>query len=125
MKLYFFYIISNISAYNLPPINSIYNKNINIPFVGSQLIETKMISNNKAKIKLSGIVNTNGLAFYYLKNNEINIKLSKDLEKLLSDLSCEFSEPNYNKKKDQVSFNIYIKKIYFNKKIILNKNNFK
>ena len=107
MKLFFLFIINNITAYNLPPINTIYNKNIYIPLVGSQLIETKMISNNKAKIKLSGIVNTNGLDYYYLKNNEINIKLSKDLTKLLNDLSCDFSEPNYNEKKDQVTFKLF------------------
>jgi len=41
------------------------------------------------------------------------------LEKLLSDLSCEFSEPNYNKKKDQVSFNIYIKKFILTKIILI------
>ncbi len=121
MKLVFLFIINNITAYNLPPVNTIYNKNIYIPLVGSQLIETKMISSHKAKIKLAGIVNTNGLAYYYLKDNKINIKLSKELSKLMDKLNCDFSEPNYNEQKDQVTFKLLIKKFYFNKKITLTK----
>lgn len=125
MKLLFLFAINNITAYNLPPINNVYNKNIYIPLIGSQVIETKMISQNKAKIKLSGIVNTNGIAYYYLKDDDINIKFSKELFKLMNKLNCEFSNPDYNFKKDQVSFNLFIKKIYFNKKIILNRKHLK
>lgn len=121
MKLVFLFIINNITAYNLPPVNTIYNKNIYIPLVGSQLIETKMISSHKAKIKLAGIVNTNGLAYYYIKDNKINVKLSKELSKLMNKLNCDFSEPNYNHQKDQVTFKLFIKKFYFNKKITLTK----
>jgi len=121
MNLFFLFLINNITAYNLPPINTIYNKNIYIPLIGSQLIETKMISPYKAKIKLTGIINTNGLAYYYLQDNKINIKLSKELSKLMEQLNCDFSEPDYNYKKDEIIFKLFIKKIYFNKKIILTK----
>ena len=121
MKLIFLFLLNNINAYTMPPINVVYKKNIYIPLVGSQIIKTEMITQNKAKIKLMGIVNTEGLAYYYKKNKEINIRLSKELAKLMEELKCNFSDPNYDPKKDEISFKLYIKPIYFNKKIILKK----
>ena len=44
----------------LPPINNIYQTQITIPFMGSQLIEYKRIEPYVSKIKLSGKINNIG-----------------------------------------------------------------
>jgi hypothetical protein len=120
-KFIFLLFLVPVLSFRSPPINKVYNKKLYIPLVGTQFIETKMITKNKAKIKLEGIINRNGLAYYYNKNNKVNIKLSRELSLLMDEIKCTFSEPNYNYDKDEISFNLYIKPIYFNKKIILTK----
>ncbi len=112
-------LLLKINALTTPPVGNIYSKTIKLPLIGEQYIETKMINKQRAIINLKGIINEKGYAVYYKRKN--NIILSKNLIEKMKELKCNFSNPKYNKEKDEVIFRILIKPIYFNKKIILNK----
>ena len=62
MLLKFITVILGLSLNNfkIPPLGAIYNKNLNLPFIGNQYIETEYINNNTARIQLTGLINQNG-----------------------------------------------------------------
>ena len=120
--LFFIFIITTLQSLLLPQIGSIYSKTITIPLIGKQYIETEMISKNRAKVIFKGLLNEEGQAVYIIKNNKTNIKLNNYLDNLLKSIKCQFSDINYNKNKDEIEFNLFIKPILYKKKIILEKN---
>ena len=101
----------------MPKIGSIYSKTINIPLVGKQYIETEMISKNRAKLILKGLLNEEGQAVYTIKNNKTKIKLNYCLNNLLNTIKCKFSDINYNENKDEIEINLFIKPIFYKKKL--------
>ena len=55
----------------IPPIGNIYGKNIQLPIIGKQYIETEYINKNTAAIRLKGIINKNGTSKIFYENNDI------------------------------------------------------
>ena len=53
---------NNISI--LPEPGQIYYKNINIPLIGNQQVETEIITKNYANIKLIGLINQDGYILF-------------------------------------------------------------
>ena len=47
-----------------PLIGETYSTTVNVPLIGKQTIETRMINKNMAFIKLEGMINENGTAKY-------------------------------------------------------------
>lgn len=113
-----FYFINISNTIILPDIGNMYSKTILFPLIGKQTIYTKIINENKAEIKLSGIINKCGYV-EYIDNYEM--KLSCELNKLFNLLQTEYSNPEYNLEKDKIIFKLKIKPLRFNKKIILNR----
>ena len=112
-------LLVNIYGIFLPTIGNIYYKNLYFPLIGRQYIETKIIKKNVANIKLEGIITTIGTATYYENNNKTEIMLSKTLLESMNKLQCNFYNPEYDIIKDEIIFKIFIKPLFYNKKIIL------
>ena len=93
------------------PKYGIYKHYITIPFVGKEHIEAEII-NNKILLRLSGLVTIDGHAEYFIINNEINIKLSKNINEFLTSKLTDFKILKYDKDKDEVLIQIIIGKLY-------------
>ena len=105
-----------------PLIGETYSTTVNVPLIGKQTIETRMINKNMAFIKLEGLINENGTARYLYNDNKQLIYLSYKLRKIMKKFKSEFSFPSYDIDNDIIIFNLKVKPIFFNKKIILQKN---
>ena len=88
-----------------------YKHYINIPFIGREYIEATII-NHKILLKLSGLVKLDGYANYYIINNEIHIRLSKNINDFLNSKLTKFKLLNYDNQKDEVLIQIIIGKLY-------------
>jgi hypothetical protein len=104
-----------------PLIGETYSTTVYIPLIGKQTIETKMIDKNMAFIKLEGMINENGTARYLHNDNKEIIFLSCNLRKIMKKFKSEFSFPSYDIENDRIIFNLKVKPIFLNKKIILQK----
>ena len=118
MWLFFCYLISVANALT-PPIGNIYCTKITIPLIGSQYVESKVISNKRVEILLEGKINQKGQAIIRKYKNKEDFLLNKELADYLKDKKIEFKLLNYDEKKDEVNFKINIKPIFFSKKITL------
>jgi hypothetical protein len=118
MWLFFCYLISVANALT-PPIGNIYCTKITIPLIGSQYVESKVISNRRVEILLEGKINQKGQAIIRKQKNEEQFLLNKELADYLNDKKIEFKLLNYDEVKDEVNFKINIKSIFFSKKITL------
>lgn len=105
-----------------PLIGESYSTTVNVPLIGKQSIESTMINKNMAFIKLEGMINENGTAKYLYNDNKQIIYLSSNLRKIMKKFKSEFSFPCYDIDNDRIIFNLKVKPIFFNKKIILEKN---
>ena len=104
-----------------PLIGETYSTTVYVPLIGKQTIETRMINKNMAFIKLEGMINENGTARYLHNDNKEIIYLSWNLRKIMKKFKSEFSFPCYDIENDRIIFNLKVKPIFFNKKIILEK----
>ena len=102
-----------------PVIGETYSTTLNVPLIGKQTIETRMINKNMAFIKLKGMINENGTATYLHNDNKEIIYLSWNLRKIMKKFKSEFSFPSYDIENDRIIFNLKVKPIFLNKKIIL------
>jgi hypothetical protein len=118
MWLFFCYLISVANALT-PPIGNIYYTKITIPLIGSQYVESKVISNRRVEILLEGKINQKGQAIIRKQKNEEQFLLNKELADYLNDKKIEFKLLNYDEVKDEVNFKINIKSIFFTKKVTL------
>ena len=105
-----------------PLIGETYSTTVIVPLIGKQTIETRMINKNMAFIKLEGMINENGTARYLHNDNKEIVYLSWNLRKIMKKFKSEFSFPSYDIENDRIIFNLKVKPIFFNKKIILEKN---
>ena len=94
------------------PNYGIYKHFFTIPFIGKEYIEAEVV-NHKILLKLSGLVNLDGYANYYIINNEINIEFSKNIKNILNTKLTRFKLLNYDKNKDEVFlYIVFIGKLY-------------
>lgn len=93
------------------PSHGIYKHFISIPFIGKEYIEAEIV-NHKILLKLSGLVNLDGYANYYIINNEINIEFSKNIKDFLNSKLTKFKLLNYDKQNDEVFIQLIIGKLY-------------
>jgi hypothetical protein len=104
-----------------PNVSGIYQKKLNIPIFGKQIIEAEIITNNYALIKLEGIINEKGTIRYIHKNNNHFMKFSYNLRKVIKKYKTELSSPHYDIENDQFIFDINVKVINYNTKIKMSK----
>lgn len=104
---------------SFPSIGNKYSTTIKIPFIGHQIIETTMINNNIAFIKLDGIINENGIARYLYNDKKQLVYLSWNLRKMMKKCRSNFSFPYYDIDNDRIIFILKVKPIFLKKKIIL------
>jgi len=94
------------------PTNKIYKHYITIPSIGTEYIEAEIV-NHKILLKLSGLVNLDGYANYYIINNEVNIEFSKNIKHFLNSKLTRFKLLNYDKNKDEMFIQVFmIGKLY-------------
>ena len=96
---------------------SIYQNKINIPIIGKQIIEAEIISDNLAYIRLKGLINEQGTAKYFNKNNKDVINLSYNLKNIIKKYNTKLSFPYYDIENDEILFYLNIKKFNYNKQI--------
>lgn len=97
----------------LPSPGSIYEKKINFPLIGSQTVETEIITNNYAHIKLEGIINDEGYVKYLSNNERYIFKPSYNLRKLIKKYNIEIISICYNVENDSIDLDIHIKYIRY------------
>ena len=117
----------------LPCPGSIYEKIINIPLVGQQIIETEVLSENNAYVKLDGLIKNEGSIKYKENNNKfiksLNsersyiIKPSNNLRKIIKKYKIEITSLNYDYEKDCIIFNLYVKLFNYKTCITMNRIN--
>jgi len=96
---------------------AIYQNKIYIPIIGKQIIEAEIISDNLANIRLKGLINEQGSAKYFNKNNKDIMNLSYNLKNIIKKYNTELSFPYYDIENDEILFNLNIKKFNYNKQI--------
>ena len=96
-----------------------YKNNINIPFIGNQKLNAEIITNNSAKIKLSGLINSEGICKYGIYNGDLYVIVNHNLKEIMEKFKIEFDIPEYNIDDDELKFKLYIKLLKFKKNIIL------
>lgn len=97
----------------LPYPGSIYEKKINFPLIGSQIVETEIITNNYAHIKLEGIINNEGYVKYISNNDRYIFKPSYNLRKLIKKYNIEIISLCYNVENDSIDLDVHIKFIKY------------
>lgn len=97
----------------LPYPGSIYEKNINFPLIGKQYVETEIITNNYANIKLKGLINNEGYIKYISNNDKYIFKVSHSLRKLIKKYNIEIINLYYNSENDSIDINVNIKYIRY------------
>lgn len=118
MWLFFCYLITIANAL-IPPIGNIYCTKISIPLIGSQYVESKIVSKRRVEILLEGKINQKGEAIIRKNKKDDEFLLNKELADYLNDKKIEFKLLNYDEIKDEVNFKINIKPIFFTKKVTL------
>lgn len=118
MWLFFCYLITIANAL-IPPVGNIYCTKISIPLIGSQYVESKIVSKRRVEILLEGKINQKGEAIISKNKKNDEFLLNKELADYLNDKKIEFKLLNYDELKDEVNFKINIKSIFFSKKISL------
>ena len=118
MWLFFCYLISVATALT-PHIGNIYCTKITIPLIGSQYVESKIVSKRRVEILLEGKINQKGEAIIRKNKKDDEFLLNKELADYLNDKKIEFKLFNYDEIKDEVNFKINIKPIFFTKKVTL------
>jgi len=118
MKIFFCLILCLVNGL-VPPIGNIYHTKISIPLIGSQYVESKVISNRRVDMILEGKIKEKGQARIRKYKNKEEFLLNKELADFLKDKKIEFKLLNYDEIKDEVNFKINIKPIFFSKKITL------
>tara|TARA_Y100000591_G_scaffold331024_1_gene363650 strand:- start:3551 stop:3928 length:378 start_codon:yes stop_codon:yes gene_type:complete len=108
----------NLNNIKLPPIGAIYTRNINLPLIGDQYIETEYINKNTARIQLNGLINENGTSKIYVENDKEIVKISDNLLNVMNKYKCNIDTPRYDDKKDTVIFKLNIRYL-FSKEICL------
>lgn len=104
----------------IPPIGNIYGKNIQLPIIGKQYIETEYINKNTAAIRLKGIINKNGTSKIFYENNEEIIELSDNLINIMNKFRCKLNRPYYDIENDKIIFDLCFKS-FLSKKVILDR----
>jgi hypothetical protein len=110
-------ISTNQNNIDVPKPGSIYQKNLNFPIIGNQIIQTEIINNNYAFIRLNGLINQKGTAKYITANNRHLIKFSYNLRNVIKKYKTEITFPYYDIEKDEIIFNLNVKVINYKKKI--------
>lgn len=103
---------------------NIYKKKINFPLIGGQTVETEIITNNYALIKLEGIINKNGYVKYITNKNRYLFKLSYNLRKIIRKYNIEIISLSYNIENDSIDFDVNIKYIRYKSFIQLERLNY-
>ena len=132
---------NSVNSVNIPFPGSIYEKKINIPLVGYQIIETEIITENHAYVRLDGLIKNEGSIKYITKNNkplrnlnlsmlgkfenELNyiIKPSYNLRKIIKKYKIEITSLNYDYENDYIMFNLYVKLFNYKTCITMNRIN--
>lgn len=102
---------NNISI--LPEPGQIYYKNINIPLIGNQQVETEIITKNYANIKLIGLINQDGYIQYLYDKNKYVFKISHNLKELIKKYNIQIEQLYYNIENDTIDINVNIKLINY------------
>lgn len=114
-------ILYNKVNYIIPKVGSIYQKKINIPFIGKQIIEVEIFSSNLALIRLYGLVNKYGSINYFYNDDKYILKFNYNLRKTIKKYKTDITFPYYDVNNDQILFNINIKSIKYSSKIQMNR----
>ena len=93
--LFLFFSFLNMQT-KMPLPGNTYQKTIHVPFFGGQTIETEFKKFNNVDIRLSGYVNENGTAKYYILDNDIEIELSPNLNRVLKKYKTNFILNDYD-----------------------------
>lgn len=113
----FYIIFLLLSFINMPMPGTTFKKSIEVPFFGGQTIETEFKKFNNVEIRLSGYVNENGTAKFSLKNEDIDIKLSENLNTVLKKYRTDFILDSYDPINQIIQIKLIIKPIFLKTKV--------
>ena len=109
-----------------------------MPLIGQLIIETEIVTENNAYVRLNGLIKNEGYIKYIENNNKpvINsmisilkneqsyiIKPSYNLRKIIKKYKIEITSLNYDNEKDCIMFNLYVKFFNYKTNIIMNRLN--
>ena len=107
----------------LPSPGCVYVKKINLPLIGYQNIETEIITDNVAFVKLDGIINKNGTVRYLYRNDKHYIRFSNSLKEIIKAYNIELNKPYYDEEHDEIIFDLIVNIIKYKTNIIMMRSN--
>lgn len=124
-SLYFLFLAFSRLSNNLifPNVGNKYVNKFNIPLVGEQKINAEIITNNSAKIKLSGLINREGNCKYGIFKDKLYVIVNHNLKEILEKFKVTFDTPEYDDINDKLKFNLFIEMLKFKKTLILIREN--
>jgi hypothetical protein len=128
IKLFFitllFKFITNVNNLPLlPKPGSIYAKKITFPFIGHQIVETEIVTDDYAYVKLEGLINNEGHIKYPCVNNSLIFQPCCNLKKIIKKYNIEIIMLHYNVENDSINIIVNIKKIRYKCNIQLDRLN--
>ena len=106
-----------------PNVGNKYINKFNIPLVGEQKINAEIITNNTAKIKLSGLINREGSCKYGIFKDELYVIVNHNLKEILDKFKVRFDTQEYDDINDKLKFTLFIQMLKFKKTLILTREN--
>jgi hypothetical protein len=123
MFIKLFFLLFSTSGIILPNHGNIYTNTLSFPLLGKQNIEAEFSKYNQIYIRLSGLIDENGTAKYEIVDDKLSVILSENLKQLINKRKTEFNLINYDDCKDIVYIQLYIKPLFYKKKIGLERIN--
>jgi len=123
MFIKLFLLLFSTSGIILPNYGNIYTNTLTFPLLGKQNIEAEFSKYNQIYIRLSGLIDENGTAKYEIVDDKLSVILSENLKQLINKRKTEFNLLYYDDYKDIVYVQLYIKPLFFKKKIELERIN--
>ena len=109
-----------------PPIGAVYTTAFTVPLVGKQHVSLNVLNSKQACIILSGIVNKNGIAEYIISSEgNVNFKLDETLHNFVHKVKCKISNSLYDPYTDTAQLDVYVRPLFFKKKLVLRRENMK
>jgi hypothetical protein len=101
-----------------PPIGAKYSSDLSFSILGSQHVQLKILSFNRAQLTLHGIINSDDeVRFKYLSKGLLDFELTDNLQRILKRFLVKVSDARYEP--DFAEIRIFVKPLRFRKTVVL------
>lgn len=104
----------------LLPIGQVYATQLNIPLVGSQTVSLSVLNQTHARVRLRGLLCTEGLVSYtHTPGHGFDFELDDALQSLVRKYGCSLSHADFDVAKDEALLTLHIRPLFLRKRLRL------